>query len=341
MNKTAIVLLLSTVVTGFVFAQIDLDSDLVLHYHFQEIINGSEVVDASPNGINGMIVGDQFASAPGWMGNGLDLIGGEDASTPTYVDAGDSAAYDITDAITLSVWVNQRDCANNTNNPWVGKGDHAYAIKHRGIIDDPDANEFEFFVYVGGGWYSAKSFSDAAYNGFWHHFAGTYDGSVLILYINGEFIATTECTGPINAVTDALNVGRNSQKPDRLYDGLIDEVRIYSRALTVEEIMALYNLPTHIHTMNNLLHSYRLNQNFPNPFNPTTQITYSIPRSDYVSLRVYDLKGREIETLVTQIQSAGEYSVGFNAGNLVSGIYFYKLIVGSEIVETKKMLLTQ
>ena len=82
---------------------------------------------------------------------------------------------------------------------------------------------------------------------------------------------------------------------------------------------------------------YSLEQNFPNPFNPSTTIRYSLPSSANVKLSVYDLLGREIATLVNEEQSAGWKEVQWNAGRVSSGIYFYKLTTGS-FVEVKKMM---
>ena len=70
---------------------------------------------------------------------------------------------------------------------------------------------------------------------------------------------------------------------------------------------------------------YELNQNYPNPFNPTTTIEFALPNSEYVSLKVYDLLGHEVETLVTGFKSAGVYSIQFNASQLSSGMYMYVL----------------
>ena len=71
---------------------------------------------------------------------------------------------------------------------------------------------------------------------------------------------------------------------------------------------------------------FSLSQNYPNPFNPTTKIKYFIEKEGFVSLKVYDLRGTEITTLVNEKQRPGNYTVTFNAGNLPSGIYFYRLI---------------
>ena len=84
--------------------------------------------------------------------------------------------------------------------------------------------------------------------------------------------------------------------------------------------------------------SYYLSQNYPNPFNPSTRIHYSVISTQIVSVNVYDLLGREIETLVNEEKLAGEYEVEFNGANLPSGIYFYQLKAG-DYIETKKMVL--
>ena len=81
-----------------------------------------------------------------------------------------------------------------------------------------------------------------------------------------------------------------------------------------------------------------LNQNYPNPFNPTTTISFSIPSSAFTSLKVYDILGNEVATLVNEEKQAGNYELQFDASNLSSGIYLYKLQVCS-FVETKKMIL--
>jgi hypothetical protein len=83
---------------------------------------------------------------------------------------------------------------------------------------------------------------------------------------------------------------------------------------------------------------FTLNQNYPNPFNPVTIISYSVPAKDFVSIKVYDVIGNEIVTLVNEEKQAGNYQVEFNASELQSSTYFYRMQTDS-FVETKKMLL--
>ena len=83
---------------------------------------------------------------------------------------------------------------------------------------------------------------------------------------------------------------------------------------------------------------FNLSQNYPNPFNPSTTFRYSIPNESKVIIKVYDILGKEITTLLNEEKSAGSYEVDFNAVNLPSGVYFYQLKVG-EYTNTKTMIL--
>ncbi len=97
---------------------------------------------------------------------------------------------------------------------------------------------------------------------------------------------------------------------------------------------------TSVQNQSSVLTSFRLLQNFPNPFNPNTKINYSIWQQSFVTLKVYDLLGREVATLVNEEKPAGEYEVDFIGSNLSSGVYFYQLQAGN-FIETKKMILLQ
>ena len=85
--------------------------------------------------------------------------------------------------------------------------------------------------------------------------------------------------------------------------------------------------------------NFALEQNFPNPFNPTTNIRYSIPTTSKVSLKVFDILGQQVETLVNETQVPGQYTVTLNGQNLATGVYFYRFTAGSYTATKKLMLL--
>ena len=90
--------------------------------------------------------------------------------------------------------------------------------------------------------------------------------------------------------------------------------------------------------VNKLPESFSLDQNYPNPFNPSTVIRYTISQTGHVSLKLFDVLGKEVEVLVNEIQGAGKYSLVFSNEQLPSGLYFYRLTAGNKVV-TKKMIL--
>jgi hypothetical protein len=96
--------------------------------------------------------------------------------------------------------------------------------------------------------------------------------------------------------------------------------------------------PTSVGEEGTVPNSFSLEQNYPNPFNPSTRISYTIAQSGPVTLKVYDVLGKEIASLVNEVKEAGSYTVDFNASNLANGAYFYKLQAGS-FSQVKSMML--
>jgi hypothetical protein len=85
--------------------------------------------------------------------------------------------------------------------------------------------------------------------------------------------------------------------------------------------------------------TFKLYSNYPNPFNPSTKIKYSVAEKSFISLKIYDIAGSEVASIVNREQEAGEYEIDFNASNLTNGVYIYKLQAGQSFVQTKKMIL--
>jgi hypothetical protein len=185
--------------------------------------------DSSGNGNHGTL-GANPTWTTGRIGAALYLNGTDD-----HVDCGNGATLDITDRITVAAWIKPNDVGNGEHNDFVGKGDHAYALKHN------KNNTLEFFIYDGT-WYSANSdVLTSGFNGTWHHVAGTYDGTQVRLYVDGKLVAGTLHAGAIASTTHRVNIGRNSERTVRQYNGVIDDVRIYRGALPTSEIVKLAN----------------------------------------------------------------------------------------------------
>jgi hypothetical protein len=120
-----------------------------------------------------------------------------------------------------------------------------------------------------------------------------------------------------------------------------DDSHLFMSHWTYTWIGNLMNPVTSVKQVNTIPVKYALLQNYPNPFNPSTVIKYSIEKAGKVSLKVYDMLGREVSTLVDDNQAIGTYSVTFNTAeqNLSSGVYFYRLESGSFVATHKLVLL--
>ena len=131
-----------------------------------------------------------------------------------------------------------------------------------------------------------------------------------------------------------------------LYDGkLVITGDLYSADGINMNNIALYDIsgsmgrPHQISNNNNISpFRYSLNQNYPNPFNPSSLIKYSIAKATKVTLKIYDVLGREVKTLVDEFKDAGEYDVRFDGTNIASGVYFYRVEAGT-FTAVKKMVL--
>ncbi len=133
--------------------------------------------------------------------------------------------------------------------------------------------------------------------------------------------------------------------------GIIDDIdvltfngKIYAWATSSYSILKLVDTAVVIGVNNEgsiIPDKYGLEQNFPNPFNPNSIIRYAIPKNSYVTIKVYDLQGREIAVIINnELKSAGKYFVNFDGSNFASGVYFYMLESG-DLVSTKKMVLVK
>ena len=201
---------------------------------------------------------------------------------------------------------------------------------------------------------SINNWDNSAYANFtpqlnvWYFVATVLNNDSVASYVNGNLLSSYPIIpGPINYDAKPLEIGRDMPGAEEDFFGKIDDIKIYNRALSYEEIFNLYQFgsTTSIDNNNQILmtpNEFKLDQNYPNPFNPSTKISWKLPVSSHQTLKVYDVLGNEVSTLVDENKPAGSYEVEFKTSvanfQLASGIYFYRLQAGS-FIETKKMIL--
>jgi len=189
---------------------------------------GNNAADSSGNNLNGKLIGDpqwQF----GQVGGALMFDGDGD-----YVDCGNDSAFNITGSITVAAWIK----VNKFDKVWQAictKGDGAW-ILHRNA--DTDNIKFNIFDWGSPDVVGFVNVND----GQWHHVVGAYDGAKIYLYVNGILDSSTPVSTWDEMIIneEPVCIGQNSKYPERSWNGFIDDVRIYSYALSAEEIKDLY-----------------------------------------------------------------------------------------------------
>jgi len=164
--------------------------------------------------------------------------------------------------------------------------------------------------------------------------ASDADGDVVTFRLDGGPTgAIMSSSGLLTWIPKTTDAGQQFLLMITISDGTLSET-IVTSITTRSQIVGIegeeYNIPS----------KYSMDQNYPNPFNPTTNIKFSLPKEDNVTLKVYNVMGEEVASLVNRFMNAGVYTVSFDAKNLSSGLYFYK-IQTSQFSKTMKMLLAK
>jgi len=212
-----LVFVLSMVLAGIATAA---DPSLVAWYRFD-----GDADDSSGNNLHGTEMGDPTYEA-GVFGQALSLDGDGD-----YIDCGLDPKFDITDFITFTYWIK----VNAFDKQWntvLSRGDDSWRSSRA------DLNNF-MEAAVGGTSGNYTYGVTPVDDGEWHHVGWVYDGTMNYLYVDGEVDATEENSGQITVSSYPLYIGDNSQATGRFWNGLIDDVMIYNRALSQEEVQAV------------------------------------------------------------------------------------------------------
>jgi len=187
---------------------------------------GTIAYDASGNGNDGVFNGDP-QWVPGMIGGALEFNGDD------YVNCGNGESLQIQDQITITFWF-QVDAFQTTWESFLSKGDDSYRASRGG--GDGNATHLGTSGTSTGGGNGYFNGAVIVTGGDWHHYAGSYDGASGKIYIDGVLDTESAGTGQINISSYDFWIGSNSQNTDRLLHGIMDDVRLYNRALTEEEI---------------------------------------------------------------------------------------------------------
>ena len=234
-----------------------------------------------------------------------------------------NSTLNFTEAITVSFWMNAAELYSSRESYPISHGNWENRWKVS-IIPD---KRIRWTVKTTDGVKDLDSRVKAEKN-VWYQVLGLYDGNDIDIYINGALDNHATFSGAILTTNIDLMIGQVLPNVNQYnFKGLIDDVRIFDYALSVEDIEALYGETSAIHTGNgrHVPETFALHQNYPNPFNPQTTISFEIPQQETVLLEIYDISGRQIETLIDEIRRPGHYSVTWNSDNSSSGIYLIRL----------------
>ncbi len=180
-----------------------------------------------------------------------------------------------------------------------------------------------------------------------YNITALYDGANFEIYINGQLDNNTALSGLILTTNIDLTIGQELPNTDYNFKGVLDDIRIYNYAISKQEIQNIYEEITSIHENQSDQNpsKFLLTQNYPNPFNTQTTIQYQISEPGKVSLKIFDILGRRVKTLVDIEKSAGYYSINWdskndNGSDVTSGIYIYEL-KSHNFCQRKKLILVK
>jgi tetratricopeptide (TPR) repeat protein len=194
-----------------------------------------QVRDHSGNDLHGRFVGDARLVSDPERGEVLSLDGKGD-----FVDCGRDVRFNLTDTLSICAWIKPR-VFNKKHQALVSNGDRGWNLNRQAYT-----NHMQFVCFgiqkaepQGSPWADLGGQRELS-DGRWHHLVGVYDGSRLSLYVDGELDATIGAAGCVRTNDRPVFIGENSEETNREWDGLIDDVRIYSYALSAKEIGTLY-----------------------------------------------------------------------------------------------------
>lgn len=304
--------------------------------------NGNDSCNWNSNSYVGLLSGSAFYSNAEPLAEGKYYLSLENNDNYGAFRVSDNNDLDFqNESIAISLWVYPTE-ANGNPQFLLMKGDRSgnpktdnYSLR---LNTTENKSYLEFLTHLESGTLRSVTSSFFVPQNQWTFIAVYYDYQNSKIYLwNNETAApadTFNFSADLFPNNDSLFVGTSGQDGFKRFWGRIDDLRIGSN---IDQI--LYDV-TGVEDLNQI-HSpvtFKLEQNYPNPFNPETTIRFSMNEKGFTKLDVYNLLGQHLVNLLNGEVSAGEHKITFNAANLPSGIYFYKLQQGNHS-DIKKMLL--
>lgn len=301
---------------------------------------------------NYLIAAPTFTDADWPKSNSYNL--GNMFSSTSYSNLNDDSLWTFTIVSKIhDELVNMFGMKKNTYNIW-GHSAGAQFV-HRMMTFKPDY-KVRYAICANAGWYTLPSLETNFPFGLQNQNLNYEETFLEDLVIKNIIImrgtVDTIRDSNLNTSQEADEQGTNRYERAATYYGFATEIASQNswKLIDVKDVGHDYNLmavaaqefllnPTSVSNKSqSLLNNCELGQNFPNPFNPTTNIEFSIQRSEHISLKVYDILGNEVAVLVNEQKNQGNHLVSMNASKLSSGVYFYRMEAGN-YSNTKKMLL--
>ena len=289
---------------------------------------------------------DGHTLSPGGMYDSALVGGGNSGSTYKVLDS--ASLYLPASGWTIGFWVSNISLGTTPTNPvylfgeptstfriyyggsgGLGTTDTAIMVRKTGAADVriPVVKGTTYYIHIA--WDPASS-------------------AIKVYRFGTLFLSVPQSTPYVVVGNGPVSIGAYSTLSSSLSSGMkLDEFRVYNRLLTSSEISQTYlaTLPAYLtvgikNISSEIPDKFSLEQNYPNPFNSMTNVKFQIKNSGIVVLKVFDLLGREVRTLVNENKQPGTYQVSFYAEGLSSGIYFYKMTTDN-FSDVKRMILIQ
>ncbi|MBT7311436.1 T9SS type A sorting domain-containing protein [bacterium] len=306
---------------------------LIAHFPLDENAVGTGIANWNGNTSEVSFIDDQQRSQVAQFSNShipIDEGGPSQFIMPIY-------------EMTISCWVKPEQFVEWGG--YVGNIRDTLDNEHGWVLGSRD-NNFSFGLRTDGSSITYLTAPESASANQWYHLTGTYNGSNMKLFIDGNMVSETTAQSGLITYPDYCWFEIGSYRDDdelNNFTGCLDDIRLYNRALSADEISelviplsAVASLPVH----------YQLPANYPNPFNPSTTIRYAVPANGaHVTLNIYDTRGKLIANLVDETCEQGNKTATWNGTNLsgskvASGVYLVKL-GGDGFSGTRKIMLTK